>query len=238
MTLRHIIVIKTQCCNRSVTEQTSDGHLPAAVPPPGQGPSAHYAGVMPDSTVAVVLAAGAGTRFVDSRHKLLVRLPAGPDGPSETVSMRAVRHAVDAAIGPVVVVTGAVPLELPAGGTECRNPAWADGQATSLQVALDAARRLGATSMVVGLADQPGVSPDAWRSVAAADAPIAVATYDGRRGNPVGLDSEVWHLLPTEGDEGARRIMRVRADLVREVPCTGSAADIDTVEDLARWQKS
>jgi nicotine blue oxidoreductase len=193
---------------------------------------------MPHPTIAVVLAAGGGTRFVDKNHKLLAGLPDSSDGPAETVSTRAVRRAVDAGIGPVVVVTGAVPLELPAGAIECHNPSWADGQATSLQAALDVVRELGATSVVVGLAAQPGVTPEAWRRVAAADAPIAVATYDGRRGNPVGLSSEVWHLLPKEGDEGARRIMRVRADLVREVPCTGSAADIDTVEDLARWQKS
>ena len=49
-------------------------------------------------------------------------------------------------------------------------------------------------------------------------------------------DSTIWELLPDSGDEGARAVMRVRPDLVEQVPCPGSGDDIDTREDLARWQ--
>jgi CTP:molybdopterin cytidylyltransferase MocA len=190
------------------------------------------------TTVAVLLAAGAGTRFRDAGHKLLAPLPAHADEPAEPVFARALRHALAADIGPVVVVTGAVFLDLPADVVTRHNPDWSDGQMTSVHAGLDAARALGATAAVIGLADQPGVSGDAWRRIAAATGPIAVASYDGVRGNPVRLAAEVWDLLPATGDEGARALMRLRPDLVGEVPCTGSSADIDTVEDLRRWQSN
>ncbi|CAN5456786.1 hypothetical protein BH23ACT3_BH23ACT3_16320 [soil metagenome] len=187
----------------------------------------------PPTTVAVVFAAGAGTRFDGPIHKLAATL-----GGRALVSI-SVETALRAGIGPVVVVRGddALP-ELPDAADVVHNHRWAEGQMTSVQRGIEAARGHDANAVVIGLADQPFVSVDAWRAVAASDAPIAVATYDGRRGNPVRLDTSVWPLLAEHGDEGARGLMRVRPELVEPVPCAGSAADIDTLEDLERWQNN
>jgi CTP:molybdopterin cytidylyltransferase MocA len=185
-----------------------------------------------DMTVAILLAAGAGSRFGGVGHKLDATIG------GRSVAEIAIAAALDSGIGPVLVVTGAHRITFPAGAVEVENPDWADGQITSLRRGIDAARDLGATAVVVGLADQPFVTAEAWRAVAASTSPIAVATYGGRRGNPVRLDHSVWHLLPESGDEGARGLIRVRPDLVEPIPCAGSPADIDTEEDLRRWQSN
>jgi CTP:molybdopterin cytidylyltransferase MocA len=184
---------------------------------------------------AVILAAGGGSRFARSAeaatHKLLAPWRGRP------LVTWAVETAQRAAVGPVWVVAGAVDLTglLPPGVTVLDNPGWADGQATSLQVAVAEGRARGMAALVVGLGDQPLVPVEAWRAVAVTAAPLAVATYDGRRRNPVRLGREVWDRLPKTGDEGARVVIRDSPDMVREVACTGNPADIDTVEDLSRW---
>lgn len=185
----------------------------------------------PPTCVAILLAAGGGERFEGATHKLLAPLRGGP------VAARAVKAVLRAGFSHVVVVTGAVPLPLPDHPAlhVVHHPGWHAGQATSLQVGLDAARSLGADSVVVGLADQPFITADDWRRVAAAGSAIAVATFDGHRSPPVLLDRSVWPLLPASGDEGARALMRLRPELVSEIPCTGNPGDVDTLEDLARW---
>lgn len=177
----------------------------------------------------MVLAGGAGTRYEGPTPKLLAPLPDGG-----TVLGRAVGAALAADVGPVVVVTGAVvDTDLPPDVELVANPVWAEGQATSLQAGVAWARDTGADAVVVGLGDQPGLAPEAWRVVAAASStPLAVATYAGRRGHPVRLGAAVWDELPTAGDVGARDVLRAHPDLVVEVPCPGDPADIDTVADL------
>jgi CTP:molybdopterin cytidylyltransferase MocA len=186
--------------------------------------------------VAVLLAAGGGSRFVSASHKLLAEL----DGVA--VYRRAVDAVVAANVGPVVVVTGAAEVELPPGVLRVHNDQWVRGQAGSLAAGIAAATGArDVDAVVVGLADQPFVTPDAWRTVASAPTrrPIVVATYDGVRGpNPVRLHRSVWPALPVTGDEGARRLIGENPQLVCEVPCSGSAADIDTLEDLKRWTSS
>jgi molybdenum cofactor cytidylyltransferase len=193
---------------------------------------------MGNRTLAVVLAAGGGSRYDGPTHKLDAELDGVP------IADRAVRAALDADIGPVVVVTGATTPALPTlrseldrGSVVCvHNPDWASGQSSSLQVAITVAEERHAHAIVVGLADQPFVSPSAWRAVAASVSPIAVASYPEGPRNPVRLHRSVWPLLPARGDHGARHLIRLRPELVEQIPCEGSPADIDTLEDLRSWQ--
>lgn len=180
-------------------------------------------------TIAVVLAAGSGSRFEGGGHKLNATIG------GRALYLWALQAAVESNIGSVVVVTGAV--QLPVTDLTVRvvtNPQWQTGVASSLQVGLSVAREQGAEAVVIGLGDQPFVRASAWRAVADSRSPIAVATYQSKRGNPVRLHAEMWSALPTLGDEGARSVFQMYSNLVEEVPCEGSSRDIDTLEDLQR----
>jgi molybdenum cofactor cytidylyltransferase len=190
--------------------------------------------------VAALLAAGGGTRYLGATHKLHASL----DGRS--VLEHSLANIVHAGVGPVIVVTGAADISAPAGPEWppvllLHNPDWAEGQSTSIRVAVREAGRRAADFLLIGLADQPDIGPDTWRAIA--DAPpehlIVVASYDGRLGpHPVRLHRSLWPMLPTTGDHGARTLLRDHAALVHQVDCTGSAADIDTLEDEQRWKSS
>ena len=111
------------------------------------------------NVLAVVLAAGGGSRFTGAGHKLL----------AERGGRTVVEHAVAAAheaLGEVLVVTGAVRLPdavtAAPGVRLIHNPDWADGQATSLATAITlAAADDTIDAVVVGLGDQPDITSDA-----------------------------------------------------------------------------
>jgi CTP:molybdopterin cytidylyltransferase MocA len=189
----------------------------------------------------VLLAAGEGSRF--GRPKALVEF----DG--LTLAQRGVDLLRAGGADPILVVTGAVPVQL--GGTHAvDNPDWRTGMGSSLRAGLqalgggpDEPAQLGENvgAVVVALADQPLVGAEAVaRLIAAyrAGATVAVAAYDGRPRNPVLLAREHWPevIAMAAGDQGARAFLRARPDLVTLVECadTGRPDDIDTPADLAR----
>ncbi len=186
-----------------------------------------------ERVLGVLLAAGGGSRFAGPTHKLLADLRGRP------VLAHSLGNVTAARLPALVVVTGAADVSglVPPGVVTVPNTRWEHGQATSVAAATAWAARHGFDAVVVGLGDQPGVVAAAWRAVAAtASAPVAVATYGGRRGHPVRLHRDIWHRLPTSGDAVARQLMSTAPELVIEVACDGDPADVDTVEDLARWR--
>jgi CTP:molybdopterin cytidylyltransferase MocA len=156
---------------------------------------------------AVVLAAGAATRF--GAPKQLLLLPA---------VLEHVRG-----LDQIVVVAGAYPLE---GAIDC--PEWERGPGASLRCGL-AALGPEVEAAVVVLADGPSLAPAAidrvvgeWR---ASGAPLVAASYGGDRGHPLLVDRSTWDRIP---DEGLRAIQPVL------VPCDdlGEPGDVDVPEDL------
>jgi molybdenum cofactor cytidylyltransferase len=93
---------------------------------------------------------------------------------------------------------------------------------------------------VIALADMPYVHPQTISSVAQevrAGTTIAVPTYQGQSGHPVGFSARFRsELEQLSGDEGARSILKRYADEIKLLACddAGIIADIDTPADLAK----
>ncbi|TAN23604.1 MAG: nucleotidyltransferase family protein [Actinomycetota bacterium] len=180
----------------------------------------------------LLLCGGEGSRFRGNVNKLVQPL----DG--SVVVAISLAAMLGAGFEFNIVVDGAIDLSsyLTPAVLHVKNENWREGMATSLQCGIDVARKLDIESIVVGLGDQPGISSSSWKAVSEShERPIAVATYHGKRRNPVRLDSSIWDLLPRSGDEGARTLFRAFPELVEEVDCDGNPRDIDTLEDLIKW---
>jgi molybdenum cofactor cytidylyltransferase len=186
------------------------------------------------AVVAVVLAAGHGERFGATKQLAEV------DGLPLVGHVVATAHA--AGVGRVLVVVGhegdAVATAAARGGDleVVDNPDHADGQSTSLRAGiLAASRHPDAEVAVVLLADQPGITADVVRTVAAAvlQGPEAArASYADGPGHPVAFARRVWpRLTEVTGDAGARHLL---AELeIAEVPVGGRVpGDVDTPRDL------
>ena len=187
---------------------------------------------------AIVLAAGGGSRF--GGGKLLARLGGQP-------ILEVVLHNLrEAPVDEIIVVVGADAERLREvceryGVRTVANEEWELGQSTSVLAGL---RACGGEAAVVLLGDQPFVGAEAVERLVAAfaeGAKVAVATYGGKRRNPVLFSREVWPLLEAElaGDEGARSVLQRHPDLVVDVPCegVGDPTDVDTREDLKRLEE-
>lgn len=145
---------------------------------------------------------------------------------------------------PVSVVLGAAADEVVATAAlgdalVVRNQDWRTGLASSLRAGL-ASMSAEIMAVVVALADQPRVGPEAVRRLVEAHqagAGLAVATYDGEPRNPTLLGREHWAgvAAAATGDVGARAYLKQHRDQVLGVPCddTGSPVDLDTPADLA-----
>jgi nicotine blue oxidoreductase len=184
-----------------------------------------------ERVAGLLLAAGEGSRM--GRPKALLEL----DG--ERLVDRGVRLLRDGGCAPVLVVSGAVSVEV-IGAVVVPNPDWRSGMGSSLRVGI-AALPPGVAAVVVALVDQPLVTPAAVRRLVeahAGGARIAVATYAGRPRNPVLVGREHFAEVSEAavGDVGARDFLRAHPQLVTPVACDDVAApdDVDTPDDLDR----
>jgi CTP:molybdopterin cytidylyltransferase MocA len=161
---------------------------------------------------AVVLAAGASSRFGSPKQRLLL----------EPVLERVRRSSVD----DVVVVLGAHAVGSSARTVDC--PDWELGPGASLRCGL-ATLPGEAQAAVVVLGDGPDLAPEAidrvietWRAERRV---VVAASYGGTRLHPVLLDRRTWPLVPDEGARGLDAFL---------VPCDDLAppGDVDVPDQV------
>jgi molybdenum cofactor cytidylyltransferase/nicotine blue oxidoreductase len=185
----------------------------------------------PADVVAVVLAAGSGSRMGQPKAELTIdgirlldgAVTAAREGGCERV-IAVVRQGTSLANARLIV-----------------NPDPDRGMRSSLELGVAAAADGGTppAALAVLLVDTPGIGPAAVRAVVSQWRPgrVCVGTYEGRRAHPIVMAPQSWQeaLAMAGPDEGARRYLRDHAELVDEVAVPGDPADLDTPADLRRW---
>ena len=182
----------------------------------------------------IVLAAGRSRRM--GQDKLLLRLG------GETVLRRAVRTAKAAGLDPVCVVLGEEPERLLGeldglAVTPVVNPEPERGMSRSLREGV-AALPDDVAGAAVLLADMPFVTASMVRAVvgAAADAPMAAASYEGVVAPPYFYRRALFaELLELDGDGCGKRVYKRHAGEAALVPLPAAAlADLDVPDDVER----
>jgi CTP:molybdopterin cytidylyltransferase MocA len=177
------------------------------------------------TTAAVILAAGASTRF--GSPKAAVRIG------SRTMVGVVVDTATAAGLSPVIVVAPPS-LTVPEPAMVVRNDEPALGMSRSLQLGV-AAVPADAEAAVILLADQPTVDVahiralDGWRG----GSPFVATRTGDVLGPPVLVEREGFAIVEAAGgDEGLRGLFRADPSLVTPLDHDG-LPDVDTPDDLA-----
>jgi nicotine blue oxidoreductase len=161
---------------------------------------------------AVVLAAGASTRFGSPKQRVLL----------EPVLERVRGSSVDG----VLVVLGAHDLEVSAPVVRCGE--WEGGPGASLRCGLHALPETAKAAVVV-LGDGPDLNPKAIDRVIAAwraqPAEVVAATYGGVRLHPVLIARCAWNRIPDEGAKALDAVLVSCDDL-------GPPGDVDFADEV------
>ncbi len=185
-------------------------------------------------------------------HCAIVLLAAGRSGRLGTPKQMLVyegktllRHSVDAALGtgmqPVLVVLGALhsqmekELESAKGIRIVLNNGWEEGMASSIRAGVEAAMQMEKEldGLIIMVCDQPFITKELLQALFQkhqdTGKPIVASSYGENIGVPALFDKQFFsRLLLLEGDTGARKLMKDKAEQTAVVQFPQGATDIDT----------
>ncbi|MBS1707564.1 MAG: nucleotidyltransferase family protein [Armatimonadetes bacterium] len=179
----------------------------------------------------IVLAAGGSSRM--GRPKQLEQVG------GMTLVERAARTALGCGAAEVVVVLGAVAEEVKSAleGLPVRptvNDSWRDGLGSSIAHGVSSMSPA-VDAVILTLADQPFVTSEHLRALAANPADIVATAWDSESGPPCLFASRFFpELVALAGDRGAKSVIRRHGAAL--VNLEGASLDIDAPEDLATAQ--
>jgi molybdenum cofactor cytidylyltransferase len=196
---------------------------------------------MKDNIAIIILAAGGSSRL--DKPKQLVRHQ------GRTLVSHVTAEAFNAGLLPVLVVTGAgsetIAKELDETNAEIvYNDRWQEGVASSIVKGITHLmdNYAGAEDVIVAVCDQPFVSEELFMQLMDAKKTtgkgIVGSAYAGTVGTPVLFDQSYFRdLAALQGDQGAKKLLKMYADDMTTVPFEQGEVDIDTQDDLNRLHK-
>lgn len=186
--------------------------------------------------MGIVLAAGGSSRLGYSKQ--LVEYEGQP------LARRAVDAAIKAGLTPVIVVLGSEAGRVQAALEDLSdvvvvfNAAWQTGLASSLRAGLAEASKSSAGGAVVMAADQPHVSTEDLRRLAAAFEEghrLVASSYSGVLGVPAVFGREFFgDISSLSGDAGAGGWLRSRKEVVKSISMDSAAFDVDVERDVVK----
>ena len=191
-------------------------------------------------SAAVIQAAGKGSRFHSGQYKLLAPVNGKP------VVIRTLEPVLAAGFDEVDVVIGAHADEMQAALKDfpvrvIANRDWELGQSTSLSVGMRAIQH-SSDRVCLLLGDQPFLKTETLRALLKESDTypdeIIVPFYKEKRGNPIIVPSRYYERLLelTGGDEGGKKLLKEAGYHVLPVEDPGILRDIDTIEDLEKYE--
>jgi CTP:molybdopterin cytidylyltransferase MocA len=188
----------------------------------------------PETVAAIILAAGGSARFGTPKQLLTQQ--------GENLVHRAARSAFEAGIDHVIVILGAYASTVESflsdfsELTVAINDNWQTGQASSLRLGIEHARRAQCDAAVVMLADQPMIGAQSIRMLIHRfddEHHIIASEYNSTIGAPALFGAEYFdQLLDLTGDHGAGIWLRSNRHAVTSVRMEEASIDIDTPDDL------
>jgi len=187
------------------------------------------------------LAAGNSSRLGVPKQTLLYH--------GKSLIRRIAGEARSARSNPVIVVTGAYSPEVSAELTDCDvhlvyNEHWQKGMGSGIAAGISKLQMMGSNvkTVIIAVCDQPYVSAQLFRQLIEKEAEtgmgIVACAYSDTLGTPVLFGRKYFEaLLQLNGNEGAKKLLKLYHSDVTTIPFPQGSIDIDTAEDYTELKK-